>query len=48
MYICRPGRSQATSRDLGTTVVMVTHDADYARRADRSIQLADGKLVSAA
>ena len=30
----------------GTTVVMVTHDADFARRAPRRIVLVDGKVVS--
>jgi putative ABC transport system ATP-binding protein len=29
----------------GRTLVMVTHDADMARRATRTIQLADGKIV---
>jgi putative ABC transport system ATP-binding protein/lipoprotein-releasing system ATP-binding protein len=32
---------------LGTTVIMVTHDAHYASLAARRIQLADGRLVSA-
>lgn len=29
----------------GTTVVMVTHDPDFARMAQRQIKLADGKLI---
>ncbi len=33
---------------LGTTVIMVTHDPDFARQARRQIHLADGKIVSAA
>ena len=28
----------------GTTIVMVTHDADLARRAERNIQIVDGQL----
>jgi lipoprotein-releasing system ATP-binding protein len=31
----------------GTTVVMVTHDPDYARQAKRQIQLMDGRIVPA-
>jgi len=29
----------------GATIVMVTHDPRYARNADRSIQLFDGRVV---
>jgi putative ABC transport system ATP-binding protein/lipoprotein-releasing system ATP-binding protein len=36
-----------TNEQLGTTVIMVTHDAHYASLARRQIQLADGQLVSA-
>jgi putative ABC transport system ATP-binding protein len=35
-------------RDLhrgGATIVMVTHDPRYARHADRSIHLFDGRIV---
>jgi putative ABC transport system ATP-binding protein len=32
--------------DLGKTIVMVTHDADAAERADRILHLDDGRLVS--
>lgn len=34
------------NRERGATVVMVTHDADYARAADRRIQLADGRVAA--
>ncbi|MFL5403598.1 MAG: ABC transporter ATP-binding protein [Gemmatimonadales bacterium] len=32
--------------DLGTTLVLVTHDPDLARRARRTIRLADGRIVA--
>jgi putative ABC transport system ATP-binding protein len=34
------------NRDLGTTLVLVTHDLDLASRARRTIRLADGRIVS--
>jgi putative ABC transport system ATP-binding protein/lipoprotein-releasing system ATP-binding protein len=33
------------NRNMGTTVVLVTHDPDFAALAGRTIHLADGKLV---
>ncbi len=33
------------ARSHGRTVVMVTHDADFARRAGRQIRLRDGRVV---
>ena len=34
------------NRDSGTTLVLVTHDADLASRARRTIRLADGAIVA--
>jgi putative ABC transport system ATP-binding protein len=34
------------NRELGTTLVLVTHDHDLAARARRIIRLADGRMVS--
>ncbi|MDX2140222.1 MAG: ABC transporter ATP-binding protein [Chloroflexota bacterium] len=36
---------QYIRRDTGTTVVIVTHDPDIARTADRILTLVDGRLV---
>lgn len=36
------------NRDFGTTLILVTHDPDLARRAGRVIRLADGQLLSSA
>ncbi|HET8649748.1 MAG TPA: ABC transporter ATP-binding protein [Gemmatimonadales bacterium] len=33
------------NRDLGTTLILVTHDSDLAARAHRTIRLADGVVV---
>jgi putative ABC transport system ATP-binding protein len=35
----------ALNQDLGTTLVLVTHDLELASRARRTIRLADGKVV---
>jgi putative ABC transport system ATP-binding protein len=32
--------------DLGRTVVMITHEADVAARANRVIRLGDGEIIS--
>jgi putative ABC transport system ATP-binding protein len=34
------------NQDLGTTLVLVTHDLDLAARARRTIRLADGRIVA--
>ncbi len=36
---------RALARDQGRSVVVVTHDADLARMADRRIHLVDGRIV---
>ena len=36
---------QQIRRQLGTTIVMVTHDQNLARQADREIRLSDGRIV---
>ena len=34
------------NRELGTTTMLVTHDAELARRTGRIIRLADGAMIS--
>jgi ABC-type lipoprotein export system ATPase subunit len=35
-----------SNEKLGTTVIMVTHDAGFADLAKRKINLADGRIVN--
>ena len=37
---------ERANRELGATTVIITHNADIARMADRVIQLRDGQIVS--
>jgi putative ABC transport system ATP-binding protein len=37
---------ERANRELGATTVIITHNADIARMADRVLQLRDGKIVS--
>ncbi len=39
------GYLQACVRDLGQTIIMVTHDAKAAAHADRALMLFDGRIV---
>jgi lipoprotein-releasing system ATP-binding protein len=34
------------TRDLGQTIIAVTHDEDFASRTDRTIEMKDGKITS--
>jgi lipoprotein-releasing system ATP-binding protein len=34
------------SSELGTSLLVVTHDADFAKRTDRIIEIADGRVIS--
>lgn len=34
------------TRELGQTIIAVTHDKDFAKASDRTIELADGKIIS--
>lgn len=33
------------SSEMGTSLLIVTHDGDFARRTDRIIEMADGTVV---
>ena len=37
---------ERVNRELGTTTVVITHNADIAQMADRVIRLSDGRIVS--
>jgi lipoprotein-releasing system ATP-binding protein len=37
---------QQLSEDFGQTIVAVTHDNDFARASQRTIEMADGKIVN--
>jgi putative ABC transport system ATP-binding protein/lipoprotein-releasing system ATP-binding protein len=37
---------ERTNRELGTTILMVTHEEEFARRGSRQIHLTDGKIES--
>lgn len=36
---------EQTHKELGTTILMVTHDEDFAKRAKRRVHLLDGRVV---
>ena len=33
------------SQDFGQTIIAVTHDNDFAKASDRTIEMADGKII---
>lgn len=37
---------KALNRDRGVTIVMVTHEPDIARYADRTVTMRDGRIIS--
>jgi lipoprotein-releasing system ATP-binding protein len=37
---------KSLAHDFGQTIIAVTHDNDFARNSDRTIELADGKILS--
>jgi len=37
---------QQLSRSQGKSIIIITHDMDFAKRADRIIEIADGKIIS--
>jgi lipoprotein-releasing system ATP-binding protein len=37
---------QRIAHEMGQTIIAVTHDIDFAKASDRTIELADGKIVS--
>lgn len=34
------------SQDFGQSIIAVTHDNDFAKASDRTIEMADGKIIS--
>jgi lipoprotein-releasing system ATP-binding protein len=36
---------QQIAKDFGQTIIAVTHDTDFAKASDRTIELADGKII---
>jgi predicted ABC-type transport system involved in lysophospholipase L1 biosynthesis ATPase subunit len=36
----------AIARDRNATLVVVTHDMEIARRADRIVEMSDGRIVA--
>jgi ABC transporter, ATP-binding protein len=37
---------RSTVKDLNQTLLMITHDENIARQADRLITISDGKIIS--
>ncbi len=37
---------QKLSKELGQTIITVTHDEDFAQRSDRIIEMTDGEISS--
>lgn len=37
---------QKLSKEFGQTIITVTHDEDFAKRSDRTIEMADGEIKS--
>ncbi len=37
---------QKLTKELGQTIIAVTHDEDFAKRSDRTIEMADGEIKS--
>src|ERR1035437_5644919 len=37
---------QQSARDFGQTIIAVTHDTDFAKASDRTIELSDGKITN--
>jgi lipoprotein-releasing system ATP-binding protein len=37
---------QQITRDYGQTIIAVTHDNDFAKASDRTIELADGRIIN--